>query len=191
MRHTAILALAAGLLSLTGTPVFADDLDDLMKLLAQRAHGHVSFDEEDSVALLQRPAHSSGELWYDRPDRLEKRTLAPRPASIVVRGDTLTLDTGHRKRVLALGDYPQLAPFIESLRATLAGDRGALERIFTVAFEGTLQDWSLRLTPLSPNLARLVKEVRIEGSRDELHSLSISQADGDSSVMRIGPPLPP
>jgi outer membrane lipoprotein-sorting protein len=191
MRHAGIVVLSAGLLSVTSAPVFADDLDRLMGLLAQRAHGHVSFEEEDRVALLNRPLHSSGELLYDRPDRLEKRTLAPKPASLVVQGDMLTLVTGHRRRVLALRDYPQLAPFVESLVATLAGDRRALERIFKVAFAGTLENWSLQLTPLSPNLEALVEEVRIDGTRAELRSLTILEADGDSSVMTIGPALQP
>ena len=58
------------------------DLDKLMGLLAQRQHGHVTFVEEHFLAVLDRPVESSGELLYDAPDHLEKRTLklrSPRP----------------------------------------------------------------------------------------------------------------
>jgi len=191
MRSTRLFSLSAALLVAISSPAFADDLDTLMALLAQRSHGHVSFEEEDHVALLERPVRSSGELMYDRPDHLEKRTLAPRPASVVLQGDTVTLEAGRRKRVLALRDYPQLAPFIESLRATLAGDRAALERAFQVRFEGSLAHWTLRLVPLDPKSKALVQQIRIDGARAELQSLRIAQPDGDDSVMTIGSSLPP
>jgi hypothetical protein len=52
------------------------------------------------------------------------------------------MERGHRRRSVALRDVPQAAPFIESLRATLAGDRAALERYFTVHFSGNLDRWT-------------------------------------------------
>ncbi len=54
-----------------------EDLDELMHLLAQRRHGRVEFIEQQFLAVLHRPIESSGELRYDAPDRLEKRTLLP------------------------------------------------------------------------------------------------------------------
>ena len=191
MRRARFFAISAGVLVAISTPALADDFGELMTLLAQRSHGHVRFEEEDHVALLEHPLRSSGELVYERPDRLEKRTLAPKPASMVLQGGTVTLESGRRKRVVALRDYPQLAPFIESLRATLAGDRTALEQSFQVAFEGSLEHWTLTLVPLDPKLKALVQKIRIEGTRAELRSLSIAQADGDTSDMTIGSSLPP
>jgi hypothetical protein len=168
-----------------------NDLDRLMALLAERAHGHVSFVEEDHLAVLDRPVRSSGELLYDRPDRLEKRTLAPHPASLILENGSVTIQSGGRKHVLALRDYPQIAPFIESLRATLAGDRHALEQVFQVAFEGNLDRWTLTLVPLDAKLKGVAQQIRIEGARDELRVVSTSQADGDRSVMTIGSSMPP
>lgn len=191
MRSARFFVISAGLLIAASAPAFADELDELMALLAQRAHGRVSYNEEDHVALLDRPVRSSGELLYDRPDRLEKRTLAPRPASVVLSGDTVTLEAGKRKRVLALRDYPQLAPFIESLRATLAGDRAALERSFQVTFDGKVEHWTLTLVPRDPKPKALVQQIRIDGAGADLHSLAILQADGDRSLMTIGSSLPP
>ena len=54
------------------------DLDTVMSLLAQRRHGRVEFVEQKFLAILDHPVESSGELLYDAPDRLEKRTLMPR-----------------------------------------------------------------------------------------------------------------
>jgi Outer membrane lipoprotein carrier protein LolA-like len=191
MRNAVHFAMLVGLFVAARARAGADDLDRLMALLAQRTHGHVSFVEEDHLAVLDRPVRSSGELLYDRPDRLEKRTLAPHAASLILEHGSVTIESRGRAHVLALRDYPQVAPFVESLRATLAGDRHALEGIFQVTFEGGLDRWTLTLVPLDAKLQGVVQQIRIEGARDELKSVSIAQADGDASVMTIGSSMPP
>ena len=165
----------------------AADLDQLMQLLAQRRHGHVSFVEEHFLHVLDRPIESSGELLYDAPDRLEKRTLKPKPESLVLEHGVITAHRGRHTYVLNLSDYPQIVPLIDSIRATLAGDRASLERIFKVTFDGDLEHWKLLLAPSDSTVARSVKEIRIEGSRDAIHSVEIQQADGDRSLLTIGP----
>jgi hypothetical protein len=92
---------------------------------------------------------------------------------------------------LDLHRYPQIQPFVESIRATLAGDRSALERIFHVAFAGSVDRWSLTLVPLDHQLARTVKQVQIDGSRDQLSRVEIRQADGDRSLMTLRTPAAP
>ncbi|MGA2187150.1 MAG: LolA-related protein [Steroidobacteraceae bacterium] len=166
----------------------ADDLDDVMHALAGRRHGEVSFVEQQFMSLLKRPLESSGELIYDAPDRLEKRTLEPRPESLVLSGDVLTVERGHRSHVLDLKSYPQVAPFIESIRATLAGDRAALERVFRLQYSGNLAHWTLVLVPLDREIAKAVAQVSIEGAKDELSQVEIRQADGDRSLMILRAP---
>jgi hypothetical protein len=165
----------------------APELDKLMSLLAQRRHGHVSFVEEHFLAVLDRPVESSGELVYDAPDHLEKRTLKPKPESLVLDHGEITAQRGRHTYVLKLSDYPQIVPLIDSIRATLAGDRASLERIFKVTLDGPLEHWTLLLLPSDPAVAKSVKQIRIEGARDTIHSVEIQQADGDRSVLAIGP----
>ena len=115
-----------------------------------RQHGRVEFVEQQFLAVLNHPVESSGELRYDAPDRLEKRTLLPRPENLVLAGGVLTVERGGHSRVLDLQRYPQIQPFVESIRATLAGDRGALERIFHVEFAGSVERWSSDSGSLGP-----------------------------------------
>jgi hypothetical protein len=162
------------------------DLERLMSALAQRKHGHVTFVEKKFIALLDRPVESSGELLYEAPDHLEKRTLKPKSESLVLQGDTVSAQRGRRHYTLDLHQYPQIVPFIESIRATLAGDRAALERVFKVDFSGSFDQWTLGLVPLDPQLGKSVKQIHIEGERDTLHSVEILEADGDRSLLTIG-----
>jgi len=209
-RRALILLVLAGLSTLSvgapadtgGAPVntgsppanagsAAPDLDAVMSLLAMRRHGRVEFVEQQFLAILDHPVESSGELRYDAPDRLEKRTLLPHPEDLVLAGGVLTMERGGRSRVLDLQRYPQIQPFVESIRATLAGDRSALERVFHVDFAGNVQRWSLTLVPLDGRLARNVKQVQIDGSRDQLLRVEIRQADGDRSLMTLRAPAAP
>lgn len=163
-------------------------LQQLMSSLAKRTQGEVSYEEEDYVAILDRPLKSSGVLVYSAPDRLEKRTLKPRKESLVLQGDSLTARRGHRTYHLQLSAYPQVAPLVAAIRDTLGGNEAALERVFKVDFTGTEQDWKLRLVPLDADVARKVSGVEIAGGGDEIRSVTISQVDGDRSVMTLGPP---
>ncbi len=180
------LLAAACLCMSAGIRAADSDLDRLMSVLAQRRHGHVTFTEKKFISLLDRPVESSGELLYDAPDRLEKRTIKPKPESLVLEGGIVSAQRGRRHYVLDLRQYPQVLPFIESIRATLAGDRAALERVFKVDFNGTFDRWTLGLTPLDAKPAGAVKEIHIDGEKDLIHSVEIQESDGDRSLLTIG-----
>jgi hypothetical protein len=81
-----------------------------------------------------------------------------------------------------------VAPFIESIRATLAGDRAALERVFRLQYSGNLAHWTLVLVPLDREIAKAVAQVSIEGAKDDLSRVEIRQADGDRSLMILRAP---
>ena len=106
------------------------DIDQLMQDLAQIRSNRATFVEKKFIAIIDKPVESSGELFYSAPDRLEKRTLKPKPESMILDQSTLIIERGRQKHRLALQDYPELSAFIDSIRGTLAGDRKALERSF-------------------------------------------------------------
>ena len=165
------------------------DIDQLMSGLAQTRSGRASFVEKKSIALLDKPVESSGELFYRAPDYLEKRTIKPKPESMIVDGGTLIIERGRQKHSLQLADYPELAAFIDSIRGTLAGDRKALERTFQLTLEGSAEYWLLQLRPLDEKTLAAVKRIRIAGSRDAVRRIEVLQADGDSSLMVIEKPV--
>ena len=188
----AALSAAAAAANINPPPrAGTSDLDTVMGLLAQRQHGRVEFVEQKFLSILDHPIESSGELLYDAPDRLEKRTLLPRAETLVLDGSVLTMERGGHRRVLDLHRYPQIQPFVESIRATLAGDRTALERVFHLEFAGGVRRWSLTLAPLDRQLQRAIKQVQIDGSQDQLQRIEIRQTDGDRSLMTLRAPAKP
>jgi hypothetical protein len=183
-----LVAIAA---PLGAAPAASDPLDALMQQLAARPSGHVTFTEVQHLGVLDRPLESSGELLYQAPDRLEKRILKPRPETLVLAHGVLSATRGKHTRTMELAAWPQVAPLLESLRATLTGDRATLERIFSVALEGDAARWTLKLTPKDPEAARAVSRVIITGENAKLETVEILAADGDRSLLTIGAEVAP
>lgn len=163
------------------------DMDQLMRALASTQSGHASFIERKNIAVLDKPVESSGELFYTAPDRLEKRTLKPKPESMLLEKDKLTVEQRGKKHVLSLQSYPEIAAFIDSIRGTLAGDRKALEKSYKLSLSGSQEDWKLNLLPIQDKMKKVVSSIMISGANQLVHTIEIKQADGDSSVMTITP----
>ena len=174
---------------LMATPVNSDcngwTIDRLMQAMQEIRSDHASFTERKSIAMLEEPVDSSGELFYTAPDYLEKRTIKPKPESMILDGDTLVFERGGKKRRFQLGQSPELAAFIASIRGILAGDRAALERNYRLNLEGSADDWTLQLLPLDEKIHAVVASIRISGEGNAVRSIETTQADGDSSLMLI------
>lgn len=169
----------------TSSQAAAWGLDQMMGELAKTRYSHARFTEKKSIAILDQPVESSGELFYSAPDRLEKRTLKPRYETMLIEGGVLTIERRRKRYRLQLQDYPELAAFIDSIRGTLAGDRRALERNYRLSLDGSAAQWSLQLLPLQPKMLAVVQQIRVKGVRDQVRSIDILQTDGDSALMLI------
>jgi outer membrane lipoprotein-sorting protein len=186
------LAVAAAGLMLAGATAFAEapdiSLDSVFSLLAQRPHGHVLYSEEVQSALLKRPLHSSGELFFDAPDRLEKKTLQPAAQDLIVEGEVLTMVRGKHHMSMQLSDYPQLRPLLTGLRATLAGDRSTLEKNFQLAMTASGPTWTLSLRPLASETAPVYERIEIRGTEGNVQGVTLERANGERTTMSLTEP---
>ncbi|WP_426396882.1 outer membrane lipoprotein carrier protein LolA [Ralstonia sp. R-29] len=187
LLRACLALLAASLLACTAhaADTSAWTLDRLMSTLAHNKSGRATFTETKYLSIAEQPVESSGELVFVAPDHLEKHTLRPKAEHLVIDGDKLTVERNQRKFTMPLAQYPELNAFIESIRATLAGNRYALEAIYTVAIAGRGDDWTLTLTPIDTRMQKVVSTITLDGTRDMLRSVAIQQADGDHSLMRL------
>jgi hypothetical protein len=183
------LALVA---ALACVPLTAADWNtmQLFEALAKQKPTRATFEERRFLALLDKPLESSGELSFTPPDRMEKRTLKPRPETLVVERDRVTLERAGKRQSIGINDYPGVAMLVESLRGTLAGDLGALTKSFSVSLSGPPERWRLTLRPLDPSLATLAERIVIGGAQARVESVEIFQADGDRSLMTLAPLAP-
>ncbi len=185
-RRLALLLLVPGVAHAepNNPPVWP--VEALMARLRAVPSARATFDEVKEIAALNVPLHTSGRLIYVAPDRLEKQTLAPRPALMAVDGDHLRVELPDQQpRLLNLGDYPELGGLVAGIRATLAGDLATLLRFYNVRLDGTPDGWSLTLDPLAARMRALVRQVRLIGAGAAITRVETYEASGDRSVMTI------
>ncbi|HVS26598.1 MAG TPA: LolA-related protein [Burkholderiales bacterium] len=161
------------------------DLPQLMQSMAQVESSRARFTEEKHLAILTAPLTSSGTLAYSRPGFIEKQVLAPYEERMTADGDVLMIEKKGERRSLALQNYPIAWAFVESIRATLAGDLALLQRFYRIALEGGRQEWRLTLEPLDAQMARYVQTIKIGGAENCIQSVEILETGGDRSVMAI------
>jgi outer membrane lipoprotein-sorting protein len=175
---------------LFAAPAWAFDLPELMAQLARQKSGEANFVEQRFVRGMDGPLDSAGTLSFTAPDKLARRTVSPRPESMVVEGNTLTLSRGGRTRTLALDSMPELQGMVDALRGTLTGDAQLLQRHFRSKLGGSAANWSLELQPNDERLAAQVKSVRLTGRQGEVLAVEMEFVGGDRSVMTITPITP-
>jgi len=189
----AMLLLA---LFLHGAPVVASadlparveefGLPQLMARMQALHSASARFVERKFVHMLNQPLQSSGTISFTAPDRLQKHTLAPAPASMTVEGDRMTVvQPDGRTRTLSLSDSPEIGALIASIRATLAGDTGTLTRYYAPTLTGGADDWSLTLEPRDERLRKLLTMIRIRGEGSIIRSIETVEHDGDRTEMTI------
>ena len=168
-----------------GAPAAESGLSQLMSELGRVKHATGRFIERKYLKMLKAPLVVRGTLEYVAPGRVEKRTLEPRPEALIVDGDTVVLEGARGRRTLALQDNPVVWAFVESIRSTLNGDLGMLERFYEVEFDGESEAWRLRLAPKDERMSRMVSLILISGRGDRIESIEIREAQGDRSVMTV------
>jgi hypothetical protein len=114
-----------------------------------------------------------------------KRTVKPKPETMTVEADRLTLERQGRTRTLKLQDYPVLWAFVESIRSTLKGDLSALQRFYDVELAGGPQRWTLVMQPKDAKMKRVISSIEIAGGEGKMRTVKVQEAQGDRSVMTI------
>ena len=169
----------------TGAPPWG--LAPLMLSLSQVRSASATFTERRTSPLLNEPLTAQGTLTYRAPDYMRKTTLSPMPQDFILDHDRVTMSGGTdgETREFSLADAPQLGGFVEGIRATLAGDLPALERLYEVELSGEAQGWQLVLRPIDPTLARFVRTIAIQGSQDRIAAVYTLSSDQGDSCMNV------
>ena len=170
-------------------PVLAADwtLEQLMSGFAAQSTSEKRFVEKKTMSVLREPLQLSGTLSYAAPSHLEKRILIPSEERYVVDGNTLLVENKSRNlsRSFSLQSYPAIWAFVESFRATLAGDAATLRRFYALQLSGDKLKWELALTPQQADMARMVSAIHIKGHANQITQIAIDETSGDRSVMTI------
>ncbi len=163
-------------------------IEELFALMAGQKRLETTFVEHKSIKGVQEPIESSGELLFEAPSRMVKRTLLPKAETLMLDGGQATVERGRQQRTVALEDHPEIAVHVEGLRACLAGDLDALVRLYWVSLAGTAAQWKMTLVPRDLQAAAQVLAIHLSGEHADIRSVQVLMMDGDSSLTRIAKP---
>jgi outer membrane lipoprotein-sorting protein len=165
------------------------DMPALMTLFASSQHIKADFIERKFLQILDLPVESGGELVFKAPGRLEKRTQKPRPETLIIDGNSVSIERGSFKRTLPLDEFADMASMVRSLTATFRGDQASLEQFFRWKLSGPPHRWELVLTPKTSKLFITLKEIRLSGDLGYVHTVETALTDGDRSLMTLSRPV--
>lgn len=160
-------------------------LDGLMNKMQAVKSRQATFTEKRSLQMLEEPLLSSGVLNYQYPNHLEKITRQPKQEVLNVTDSTIIFTSRGKSRTIPLKSYPALWGFIESIRATLAGDTLTLQKFYQIQLSGEEQNWNMILTPKNKEMAWQVRRIILQGKQSFLQSMQVIETSGDESILTI------
>lgn len=160
-----------------GGETLAIDILHHIGLVSQREN---HFTETRQLHALRTPLHSEGQLRFIPPDYVEKLTFRPVRDSFIMQGDTARLQHGQSPaRTISLNVSPALQIMAATIRGPLQGNVDLLQHYYSLSAEGDIGHWTLTMTPRTPEAARIIRQVRLEGRNNTLDSTHLVQTNGD------------
>jgi outer membrane lipoprotein-sorting protein len=141
-----------------------------------------TFREDKHIALLARPLHTTGAIYYARDQGIARETRTPRPERVVVTRTALRIRKGGHVEDIPLDKSRDLKAFALIFPTILRGERGELERAFEIGLYGSdAAWWALVFTPKAGSMRALVRRVVVFGRKDQLVALQVVEASGDTT----------
>jgi hypothetical protein len=166
----------------------APALEQLLARFAAMSGLSARFREEKRMALLAAPLVSEGVLYFAPKARLARHITAPAPATVLIDEGTLRFADAGGSQALSLDQNPVLRLFIDSFVKIFAGDRAALERMYTMELAALpagadgVPRWSLRLRPRVAPMTQVIERVELEGHDVVLETMRVVEVGGDETI---------
>ncbi len=137
--------------------------------------------------VLDRPLVVSGTLQWLGGDRMQRDIDKPFKETAKIGEGELSVQRGsgdvHR---MPLARAPQAGAMLAGFRALLGGDVSALQQDFTLSAQGGSAHWVITLAPRTTQLKRQLVSIAIDGRAHEPRCLTVTDANGDSSITLVG-----
>jgi Outer membrane lipoprotein carrier protein LolA-like len=159
----------------------------LIATLARPAPASTAYTEVHFARLLKEPLVLHGELDYGGADKLGKRVDTPyKETTTIADGKATIAREGRGSKTFGLDRAPELQGLLASFSAMLSGDADTMNRYYVIEQKGDTKSWRLTLQPRSPDLAKHLKTIVVDGAAQEPRCFTMTQGNGDASVMLLG-----
>lgn len=170
--------------AMAATPTLAESV---LAKLAKTPPVSTPFVQVSYRGVLARPLIVSGTLQWLGGDRMQRDIDKPFKETARIGDGELSVQRGggevHR---MPLARAPQAGAMLVGFRALLGGDVAVLQQDFTLTADGGPAHWVVTLTPHTDSLKRQLASIVIDGRDAEPRCLSVTDANGDSSITLVG-----
>lgn len=163
-------------------------VSQLQGLLQSAPRQSVPFQELRESPWLSAPLTSRGTM-HSTPQSLEKRVESPRQETWRLLPDRIEWlgPAGADRKQIMFSQAPALAALADVMRRVVAGELVALERDFRIELQGDERVWSAQLQPRSPEVARHLDHVELQGTRGLLQVIIVVERQGERTTTRLQP----
>jgi outer membrane lipoprotein-sorting protein len=179
MGKTVILLILALTGCLGSTAYASPQTDTLIKSLSLGKKATVNFKEMRYFHFSKRPLISSGYFYFRAPRYLEQHYTKPSIRTMVSKDNYLVItQPGKAKRVIYLGNYPNLWVLITTVKSLLGGDATFINKYYHVSLKQSKPDWQLTLTPKKIT-RKGYRRIIIRGMNTKTKTIIMQQTSGD------------
>jgi hypothetical protein len=180
-----LMLVAVGL---GATAAQAITVAELQRLLQSAARPVVNFQELRESPWLSAPMASRGTM-RSTPQALEKRVESPRQETWRLLPDRIEWvgPGGSGNKQILFSQAPALAALSDVMRRVVAGDIALLQRDFRIELSGDERVWRAQLQPVSPQVARHLDHVELQGTAGQLQVIIVVERQGERTTTRLGP----
>ena len=182
-----VMVLVVAVLSghaLAATPSLAESL---LAKLAKTPPATTPIVQVSYRGVLDRPLVVSGTLRWLGGDRMQRDIDKPFKETATIADGTITVQRGSGAvQQMPLARAPQAGAMLAGFHALLGGDVSALQKDFTLSAQGSTAHWVITLTPRTDAIKRQLTSLVIDGRDHEPRCLTMTDANGDSSITLVG-----
>lgn len=162
--------------------------NELQRLLQSAPAGDMKFQEQRQSPWLAAPVESRG-LVRSLPQGLEKQIESPKQETWRLLPDRLEWrgPEGAGNKQILFSQAPALAALSNAIRRVVAGDLLALERDFRITLQGDAKLWTAHLQPHTPEAARYLDYLEMQGAGPQLLVLIVVERKGERTTTRFYP----
>lgn len=165
-RHVLLSLLGSIVLSARMSRVNAEQLLDAEALAAHLAsNGNLEgrFTQSRTLAGFPKPVVTEGRFVFAPAKGVLWATEKPFPSEIVLSSDRFSTTNAFGSETLSTKDLPQLEAVNRLVMEVASGRFDVLEDAFTTKIGGTLEAWTIELTPRDGFAGRIFKRVVAKG----------------------------
>lgn len=144
------------------------------------------FIEKKHIAFLKAPLKSEGSLYFSKPDLFARVTEKPEASKVVIRDDEILFQRGKEKaQKVSLKGRPELRALVSGIVLLFAGKETEISKLYRLRPTGNAAHWTLSLLPRTEELKKMLTQIQVHGTGEQLKSFEVYEASGDKSVTEL------